>query len=185
VVTALAIVIGGAVAYRRLLHTRPFTPLARLKLEGKLVTIGVARQRALHVKVGVQNAGSTHLLLDVCYEPRLRVVTPPPQAWREAVTGTNGDHPRELRWDGGRACNIAWLGEQGCGETVRELMAGPLNEFALPPAAELRKEFIIPVAGSSHAYLLLLTVIACQHSGPRWFRAMRHRHSCTKDIPGA
>ena len=98
IVTALSLVIGGALAYRRLLHTRPFTPLARLELEGKLVNC--TNKPALHVGITVKNAGSTQLLLDVAYEPTLCVVTTSPLAWTEAENG-NGGKPREVRWDGG------------------------------------------------------------------------------------
>jgi hypothetical protein len=55
----------------------------------------------------------------------------------------------------------------------------------LPPAAELHKEFLIPVSGNAHAYLLLLTVIACQHIGPgRRFRDWQHESRCTKPDKG-
>ena len=182
IVTALSILIGGALAYRRLLHTRPFTPLARLELEGKLVNC--ASKPALHVGITVKNAGSTQLLLDVNYEPMLRVVATSPLAWTEARTGNDGK-PREVRWDGGSICDIRWLAEMGCGEAIRDLNQGSLHQTPLPPTSELHKEFLVPVSGNAHAYLLLLTVVACQHIGPgRRYREWQHKSRCTKADKG-
>lgn len=182
IATALSLVIGGALAYRRLLHTRPFTPLARLELEGKLVNC--TNKPALHVGITVKNAGSTQLLLDVAYEPTLRVVTTSPLAWTEAEN-RNGGKPREVRWDGGSICDIKWLAELGCGQAIRDLNNWSLHQTPLPPAAELHKEFLVPVSGNAHAYLLLLTVVVCQHIGPgRRFRAWQHNSRCTKEDKG-
>ncbi|WP_410669394.1 hypothetical protein [Amycolatopsis sp. cmx-4-68] len=173
VVTALGIIIGGLLAYRRLLSGRTFRPRLDVDLAASLVDVG--RSRGLQVEVSLSNVGQSTLRLAQEYSHQLRVVGIREAVWQYAVNDAS-----PVEWTAGFFREQDLFSDKGIRRLLPDADRTPFVE-ELKPNDVVRRTVLVPHFEGACAYLVLLTVQACTHIGP--WQARRHR-GCATDRSG-
>lgn len=166
-ITAFGIVVGGVLAYRRLLSGRTFRP--RLAIDLTTALVGVAHTDGVQIDISLSNIGQSTIRFAREYRQQLRVVGIRKTAWDYA----SGDGAGIVEWSAGFFVDLDIFADEGVRPLISDTYDLPLGE-ELKPADVIRRSFLVPHFDGACAYLVLLTLQACTHIGP--LQRRRHRN---------